>query len=533
MYDEEYEEYEFSEEELEEIERKANGPEGYSEELQYVRRTHTDKDAAVDNGKKACAGGFSSHSFFFYELAELHERGLTVRHIPPVGGSWSSRFLFIDIDNDNGSKKRGKKDDQPDFPEPNITESELSAVLPTLGYQAWHFCQSTSRRPYRWHVLLFLDTPARTKAEYDRARVEADRKIGAAIAAIRGVRAMPALTDPHQHWQQCFYGPYQETETEIVLSDWQRTPDGMSWAKDRPHPIRKMNSPMPRYGSLDMDTYRALSEWVPLTSSGFARWLRNHGCIDSERIDEMEFDFSCSGILPYVRKGMSKHEIKIEEGERHSTISRFMLRFYAQARAYNLYMETNGLSSMKFTGEDIVSSFCGYVARSYDTAGGYAIGKNVSDLKAMIARFSGMSDREYLESVSSEASGRHRFRTRAYTTETANGIIDSFMGDDGAVHFESVEFREGYLDDMRVSMPTLKKAAASRGVRILTSRKTSGGSRGNSGRKPSVSWEELGKKGNVVDGVFYYSGKISSSERGFLHSSGIKVKKKIVGNQKG
>lgn len=517
-------EEQMSDEEFARLESLADTPEGYCEELQYVRMTHTSRKEAVSSKEDACRKcGWSSHAFLFGELVRMHREGLTVRHLPPQPGKpWNTRFLFLDLDNKP----------QPGHPEPCITEAELDKVLPSLGYPDAAYTPSTSRREYRYHLFVFLGTPARTADEYVRARDEADRRIREAVAALRGVQSLPRLADPKVHWQSTLFAPFQDERREIVLEDWECSGGGMRRVPDVAHLERGLHNPKPRTAS-DVAEYMYRDSLVPLTSSKFCRWLRHQGLATVERIDDMEFDFRLSGVLPYVRKGASKDTSQIEEGERYTRISTFVLKLYAQARAYNLYMEEHGFESHRFTGDDIVGSFKYYVEKAYETYGDYSLDRHVDELWARIRKYESTPDRVYLETVSMYSTGKHRFRTRGYTADTAGKILDTFSNGNGSAEFESVEFRDSFLKDQRVSLPTLRKVAAARGMKVRTAGKSAGGSREGSGRKPGVSWESLASKGELVDGVFLYSGKLTGRERKFLEREGKKVKKKkIATNQK-
>lgn len=508
-----------SEEEVEEL---LKHPDYYMECVQYVRTTHTSKEEAIENKSKACSrGNWSSHRFCFDELIEHHHNGMTVRHLPPQPGKpWSTRFLFLDIDNKP----------QPGHKAPNISAEDLDTVLPNLGYEAAAYTESTSRKQYKWHIFLFLSTPARTKDEYNNYRDEADKRLRKTIAALRGTKSLPALVDPKVHWQSSLYAPYQQDRHDIVLSDWEFNNGYENYVQDKAHMERTIGNPTPRTKRDVTDDYFKDS-LVPLTASKFCTWLRHAGLTTVERIDDLEFDFRMVHTLPYVRKGAEKSTKQIEEGERHMRISTFMLKLYAQARSYNLYMDEHGFGDHKFSDDDIVNSFQHYVEKAFDTAGGYDLDRHVAELREKISRNRNKSDREYLESVAQFTTGKHRFRTRNYTSMTAEKICEQYRTDDGAVEFDSVQLRESYLKDQRVSLPTLKKVASSRGLKIRTANGSRGGARVGAGRKAYVTWDKLKTKGTVTDGVFRYVGELSSTEKNFINIQGIKMKKIKVGNQ--
>ena len=496
--------------------------ETYCECLQYVRTTHTSKEDACNNKSEASTiGNWSSHLFSFGELVRLHREGMTVRHLPwKQGAKWSTRFLFIDIDNNA----------QPGHDAPNVTADELEKALPAMGYMAAGYTHSTSMDIYKWHVIIFLDAPARNSDEYDEARNEADRRLREAIEKLRGLKELPALVDPKVNCNSCLFAPPQECMHDIVLSDpvGVKKADGSIYCfftPDMPHMERTVSNPDPRPPQ-KMEAGYFRDGLVPDTSSGFCKWMRRERLTTVERIDDMEFDFSCSGILPYVRKGASKANMRIMEGTRHDTLNVFALRLYQQARACNLYLEENGFGDHKFTDNDIVNSFVHYVNQAFDTAGGYNLGGHVARLRKEIRENASKTDREYLEQpdIARHATGRHSFRTRSYTSSTACKIIESFRNADGDVEFESVQNRDSYLKDQRVCLQTIRKVAAARGLKVVTARKPGG--RTGAGRKPTVTWETLATKGTVAGGVFNYVGKLSPSEKVFINRNGLKMKKK-------
>ena len=516
----ENESYDFDEIEREESmvssEEFMDTPEGYAEELQYVRTTHTSKEGARENKAFASTyGNWSTHMFMFDELSEMHRKGVTIRRLPPQPGrKWSTRFLFIDIDND---AEKGHD-------APNITKDELEQVLPTLGYEAYSLSESTSRNPYKWHIITFLTTPVRTSDEYDMAREDADGRLRKAIAELRGIKSLPKLVDPTVKWQSSFYGPYQEEEREVVFEDLDPSNGYITYAKNMPHLERKLEAPTPRKPRTSVEAYFKDTR-IPLTPPKFCVWLRKTGLATVERIDDLEYDFKLGGgILPYLRPGKRKGVDQIEEGKRYNTISIFMLKLYAQARSYNLYLEEHGFGDRKFTDDNIVWSFEDYLQRAVEKIEGYDMEKHVKELRSLISSNADKSDREYLESVKEFASGRTRFKTRCYTSETAAKICDEFLDCDGTVKFDSVEYRESYLRDQRVSLPTLRKVASKRGLKISCGNR--GGARKGTGPKPSITWETLKSKGDVLNGVFYYTGELSSAEKKFIQREGLSVKKK-------
>ena len=73
-------------------------------------------------------------------------------------------------------------------------------------------------------------------------------------------------------------------------------------------------------------------------------------------------------------------------------------------------------------------------------------------------------------------------------------------------------------------MTTVSKLASKVGLKISCGNR--GGARKGTGPKPSITWETLKSKGDVLNGVFYYTGELSSAEKKFIQREGLSVKKK-------
>lgn len=526
-------EREQAEEEAEEAERLANAPtpeefeamansrEHYAEAVQFVTSTHTSKQDGKTHKREASsgtAGGarFATAFFTFDELVDQHEAGMTFRKLPEASiPNWDTRFLVMDFDN---TAMEGH--------DPvNVTTDELDQMIDMCKLTA-RYTHSGDRLDYHHHLFILLDTPVHNADEYKAVRDKTEDQLRTALEFLRHTSALPRLTDPKLYSQTTVFAPKQASEHIIKVTAWEISPDG-KWTYGQPteHLERTNDFPMPRTTST---TDAAMRDYlVPISSPQFARWLVIHGINQKERITDLEYDFRIGGnLLKYMRPGATKATMPIREGTRHNTVNAFLLKLYAKARGYNVWLHDHGYDDFRFTDNDIIDSFKLYMTNAYEVGSGFELDTYVDDLKKLCTRHKNETDRDYCESIKRFITGRTKFKTRHYVRDTAQEIIDRFKDADGVVRFESVATRDALLHDEDVSLPTLRKVASLERIKVATGRK--GGVRVGAGRKPSVTWESLNRKGSLVDGVFVYEGNLSPSEKKFLQRQDgvIKIKQR-------
>ena len=522
-----------TDEELAAFDIEAESREHYTEQLEYITRTHVTKEEGRKNKKAAASGNtarygdarFSTAHFRFDELVDMHAAGMTFRRLPMDSVErWSTRFLVMDFDNSN---KGGH--------EPaNVTEQELYAMLDDCGIRDARITSSGDLKDYHWHLFIFLPEPVFSYEEFRKVRDDTEDRLRSSLMRLRGVTALPRLTDVKLYANTAVFGPRQPEVRPITKTDWSIDPDGrMQWGVPQEHLERSDKNPSLRTEASSVDVAFRDGK-VPLSTSAFAAWLVHQGICQKERIRGLRYDFRIAGLLPYIHRGESKESLPIQTGNRHNTVTVFIPMLYAKARSYNLWLRENGYGEYAFTDENILQSFYAYIGNAYETGDGFELEEYANRLRSLMKRNAGVSDEDYCKGMEKYATGSGNARTRRYIRETANEIVERFTDADGNVRFDSARQRDMYLKDEMVSVYTIRKVARERGARVVTSGGRSGGNRKGAGRKPGVSWEGLMEKGELVDNVFHYVGKLSSTERGFLHSKGIKVKKKkkIVGNQK-
>lgn len=522
IYDDDYEEPEPLTDE--EIEALGNSPDYYSEPLQFITTTHTTKAQGQQHKREAARGTadgarFATAYFNFYELVRFHGEGMTFRRLPvECVKNWETRFLVLDFDN---KEQLGH--------EPlNVTREELDQVMAACNIEHYGVTPSGDRKEFHWHLFIFLQEPVRTGVEYVKVRDQYEIKLRSALCSIRNARELPRLTDPKLYAQTCVFAPVAPDVHPILKMAWTVENNRWNYGPAREHLERSNKNPSIRTSETVADSlYR---DWlVPLSSSGFCKWLHRHNIIEKERVQDLEFDVKIGGnILRYLRPGATKATMPIEEGTRNNTISTFLLKLYAKAQGFNVWLVDHGFDDFTFKADAIVNSFRHYIENAYETAG-FDLDPYVTELRQLCHRNENRTPREYCESVSRFSTGKHQFRTRDYIRETASDILEQFDDGSGVARFDSVAYRDGYLKERAVSLATLRKVAKEKGKLVRSGSKCSGGSRTGAGRPASVSWESLGTKGELVDGVFHYYGVISGAEKKFLQRqvvNGEKVKVK-------
>lgn len=493
----------------------------YTEQIQYVTVTHTTKAEGRQNKQDAASGRgtarFATAAFAFDELVDYHAKGMTFRKLPESAiDGWSTRFLVMDFDNKA----------MPDHDPVNVTKQELEQIVDMCQLTA-RYTHSGDCLDYHWHLFILLDEPVKNADEYTAVRDHTEERLNTALAFIRGRAKLPRLTDPKLYAQTTVFAPKQATARRIVKKTWYVDQDGkLAWGEPPEHLERTIDFPMPRTQSTGRFYH---SNLIPLSTSDFARWLVAHGVIKEERVTDIEYDFYMGGnLLKYKRTGCTKLSKPILVGERNATISVFAIKLYAKARSYNLWLAEHDRDDLRFSDEDIVDSFVFYVKDAYVVTDDFALKPYTDMLNRRIYKNRTLSDREYCESVAKYTTGRHQAKTRNYVRDTAQQVVDFFRVDD-KVQFGSRSELDRILKEKSISVNTLRKTAKLNNLTVTYGKKGGkGGSRNGSGRpvgSGSVSLESLSKKGKLVDDVFYYTEKLSVTERKFCSLRNIKIKK--------
>ena len=493
----------------------------YTEQIQYVTVTHTTKAEGRQNKQDAASGRgtarFATAAFSFDELVDYHAKGMTFRKLPESAiDGWSTRFLVMDFDNKA----------MPDHDPVNVNKQELEQIVDMCQLTA-RYTHSGDCLDYHWHLFILLDEPVKNADEYTAVRDNTEDRLNNALAFLRGRAKLPRLTDPKLYAQTTVFAPKQATARRIVKKTWYVDQDGkLAWGDPPEHLERTIDFPMPRTQATGRFYH---SNLIPLSTSDFARWLVAHGVIKEERVTDIEYDFYMGGnMLKYIRTGCTKLSKPILVGERNATISVFAIKLYAKARSYNLWLAEHDRDDLRFSDEDIFDSFVFYVKDAYVVTDDFALKPYTDMLTRKIYKNRALSDREYCESVAKYTTGRHQAKTRNYVRDTAQQVVDFFRVDD-KVQFGSRSELDRILKEKSISINTLRKTAKTNNLTVTYGNKGGkGGSRKGSGRpvgSGSVSLDSLSKKGKLVDGVFYYTEKLSTTETKFCSVRKIKIRK--------
>ena len=190
----------------------------YTEYLQYSLWISDVKTKELGEGKNGrtkydpeCIRGIwnssGSHGIFpvgvkrctFEDYIDLITSGHSVKRVQKIGvESFSSRFLFIDLDNDNGE---------------NVTEDELEA-LKLITNNRIVFYPSTSGTPFRWHLYIETANPMFVVKDLKRETFKI-------ISELESVCKRKVTCDSkcYQNWHQVCYGMPQREHYKLSIPD--------------------------------------------------------------------------------------------------------------------------------------------------------------------------------------------------------------------------------------------------------------------------------------------------------------------------
>jgi len=525
----------------EEIERILNSREYFLERIEYVTKTHTTKEEAVLNKRKADGCNrtsdddalFAINDLTFDKIVELHAAGMSFRFIPLVSPLSNPARHTVILDIDNGRKK--------DPWHPNILPDELDSML--AQFQAARWTRSTSGKPYKYHVFIWNEEPIRTADDYTRIHEKYELLLKSEFKRIRGIpesEEIPRITDPKGQSINCFFFGVSQEKSETILLTHHEYRNGifpydvpdeqhLEITKDRHH----KEQPQPRK---DRKPY-SLDEWqartVPTSTAGLIDFLQQRKLSDSTTI-EVEYAFRAT--MPYnMHKGATKQTQCVQEGNRWNSINIFAIKMYSVWRSCNLYLASHEYET--FTEDDLVSSYTEYVYKAFDATFDYSIKNACSAIHSVIRKFRDLSDRDYCEMHKRYACRKGRMlmnlleddrplqtllRGKKHCTSVTRTIIEQY-GRNYKVIFPSRKVMLAIIHERNISESTFRKKVFMEGYSIEFTEKVNAGRPTGTASK-SVE-DSIMSKGTVVDGVFEYGGSLSRSERQFLYRKGLKIKK--------
>lgn len=540
----------------EEIEQILSSREYYREQIQYVTQTHTTKDEAVLNKKKADGTNRSSdddplfaiHDVTFDELVNLHEKGMGFRRLPLECdlSRPGRRIIVIDIDN-------GRPEDKwhPDIA-PDDLDSMLSAIKEVrLGSKhftiiAFRRTKSTSGKQYKYHIFILVNKPIYSAEEYTRIHEEIEAMLNAQFKRLRNIpetEVIPRLTDPKcKSINWFFFGVCQDESRKFLLSHHEFTPNLIPYeVLDEEHleitdKRRHKERPKPYVKQLPYSLEDWKARTVPTSTSGLVEFLQKQGISDSTTI-EVEYAFRAT--LPYnMKKGGSKKVQCVQEGNRWNSVNIFAIKFYSVWRSCNLYLSTHGYDV--FTKNDLINSFTQYVNKAFESTWDYDLNKALASIHHLYQKFEDATDREYCDKYKRYACKKGRIvrnliederplqtllRCKNHCQIVTKTIVEQF-GLDSKVTFPSRTTMLEILSERLISESAFRKHLMLLGYTLTFNTKVKAGR--PTGSNKSSTEDIVMTKGTVVDGVFRYRGCLTSAERQFLFRKGLKVKKDNV-----
>ena len=539
-----------------ELEQIMSSREHYRDRIEYVTKTHTTKEEAVSNKKKADGANrtsnddplFAIHDVTFDELVELHEKGMGFRRLPLESSLSKPGTRIVILDIDNGHKN--------DWWHPNISQEDLDSMLAAIeGVQvgstpfiinAVRRTKSTSGDPNKHHTFVLVNKPIYSGEEYTRIHEELEAMLNTQFKKLRNIpetEAVPRLTDPKcKSINWFFFGVCQDESRKLLLKHYEFTPNLVPYeVLDEQHleiteKRRHKEQPKP---SVKQMPY-SLDEWqarmVPTSTSGLVALLQKRGISDSTTI-EVEYAFRAT--LPYnMKKGGSKEAQCVPEGNRWNTVNIFAIKLYSVWRSCNLYLSTHDYDV--FTEAELVSSYSEYVNKAFERTWDYDLEKAKVSIRELITKFRSASDREYCDKYKRYACKKGRIirnliederplqtllRCKNHCQIVTKTIVEQF-GLDSKVTFPSRTTMLEILKERLISESAFRKHLMLLGYTLAFDKKVKAGR--PKGSRTTSTEDAVMTKGNIVDGVFHYRGSLTSAERQFLFRKGLKVKKDDV-----
>lgn len=539
-----------------EIEQILSSREYYREQIQYATQTHTTKDEAVLNKKKADGAYrtsdddplFAIHNVTFDELVDLHEKGMGFRRLPLECdlSRPGSRIIVIDIDN-------GRPEDKW---RPDITPDDLDsmfAAIKEVRLGSKHFTiiavrrtKSTSGKQYKYHIFILVDKPIYSAEEYTRIHEEIEAMLNAQFKRLRNIpetEVIPRLTDPKcKSINWFFFGVCQDESRKFLLSHHEFTSNLIPYeVLDEEHleitdKRRHKEQPKPCVKQLPYSLEDWKAKTVPTSTSGLVAFLQKRGISDSTTI-EVEYAFRAT--LPYnMKKGGSKEAQCVPEGNRWNSVSIFAIKLYSVWRSCNLYLSAHGYEV--FTEEELIRSYSEYVNRAFERTWDFDLEKAKVSIRELISKFRGATDREYCDKYKRYACKKGRIvrnlieddrplqtllRCKDHCQIVTKTIVEQF-GNDYRVTFPSRTTMLDILKERLISESAFRKHLMLLGYSLAFNTMVKSGR--PKGSSTTSTEDAVMTKGTIIDGVFHYRGSLTSAERQFLFRKRLKVKKDNV-----
>lgn len=411
----------------------------YTEYLQYSLWISDVKTKELGEGKNGrtkydpeCIRGIwnssGSHGIFpvgvkrctFEDYIDLITSGHSVKRVQKIGiENFSSRFLFIDLDNDNGE---------------NVTEDELEA-LKLITNNRIVFYPSTSGTPFRWHLYIETANPMFVVKDLKRETFKI-------ISELESVCKRKVTCDSkcYQNWHQVCYGMPQREHYKLSI------PDGTEFfchqilkPKDDKDPVilRKFTEYV-EFKRKSKEREPKEVRIVPYNSKMLARALG---------IGELQ-DKPFSIYPPFTYKNRVKGDWHIREGNRYKTACNWILHLVPQWYKCNLKYD------MGYSVEDLVhtlkclckSNFSSFETFDWNSA-----------QRALFSKINALEGKSWAEIEADSQAKIRTYRTQNYTWDLMMRLKDEFAYDDWTIAFRDRKQLREALKKYKVSIKTVKK----------------------------------------------------------------------------
>ena len=356
----------------------------------------------------------------FEDYIDLITSGHSVKRIQKIENtSFTSRFLFIDLDNDKGE---------------NVTEDELEALKLITNNRIIYF-PSTSGTPFRWH--LYVETP-HPMSDVKDLKCETFKIISELESVCK--RNVTCDSKCYQNWHQVCYGMPQKEHYKMSI------PDGTEFfchqilkpKNDKEPVIVEKFSEYVEFRRKKKDREKNELKIVPYNSKMLTRALG---------IGELQ-DKPFSIYPPFSYRNRLKGDWHIREGNRYKTACNWILHLVPQWYKCNLKYD------MGYSIEDLVHTLkclCKSNFENFDTFDWE------SAKRALFSKIKALNGMSWAE-IEAESQAKIRtYRTQNFTWDLMMRLKDEFAYDDWTIVFKDRKQLREALKKYKVSIKTVNK----------------------------------------------------------------------------
>ena len=415
----------------------------YEEYLQYSLWISDVKTKEIRTGKNGrtkyeheCIRGIwnssGSHGIFpvgvkrctFEDYIELITSGHSVKRIQKIENEvFTSRFLFIDLDNDKGE---------------NVTEDELEALKLITNNRIVYF-PSTSGTPFRWH--LYVETP-HPMSDVKDLKCETFKIISELESVCK--RKVTCDSKCYQNWHQVCYGMPQKEHYKLSI------PDGTEFfchqilkPKDDKDPVivHRFDTYEEFKKAKSKDRGEPEARLVPYSSKMLSRMLGKPVLIDKA--------FSITPPILYRNKLIAKGiNWKVRAGMRYPRAQSWILKLVPQWYKCNLKY------GMGFTIRDLEYTMRYLCKTNFEDYESFSMRGVINGLHERVNKFKDMT----YEQIEEQSKGQIRiYRDRHYFEDLLAKLANEFMYDECTVMFQDRKAMNEALKRYGVSYRTAKR----------------------------------------------------------------------------